>query len=289
MREFPSSSEGNLVGLSAFAVLVWLTSLLAGLLGALTGLGGGVVIVPVLALLFHVDLRYAIGASLVSVIATSSGAAAAYVREGFSNVRIGIFLEVATTLGALLGAYLTAKISTHAVAILFGAVLIYSAWASLRLKHSEQVHPPNVLARRLKLSGDYPTAAGRKEYTAQNIPAGFGIMFVAGTISGLLGIGSGAVKVLAMDQAMKLPFKVSTTTSNFMIGVTAAASAGVYLSRGYIAPGLAAPVMLGVLIGSLIGSRLMVKIQVKVLRMIFAVVIVALGLEMILSGFTGKI
>lgn len=289
MREFPRSLEGNLVGLSTFAVLVWLTSLLAGLLGALTGLGGGVVIVPVLALLFHVDLRYAIGASLVSVIATSSGAAAAYVREGFSNVRIGIFLEVATTLGALLGAYLTAKISTHAVAVLFGAVLIYSAWSSLQLKHVEPTHHPSVLARKLKLIGDYPTRSGRKEYSAENVPAGFGIMFVAGTISGLLGIGSGAVKVLAMDRAMKLPFKVSTTTSNFMIGVTAAASAGVYLSRGYIAPGLAAPVMLGVLIGSLIGSRLLVKMQVRVLRMIFAVVIVALGLEMILSGLTGKL
>lgn len=277
------------MGIFAFTVLVWLTSLLAGLLGALTGLGGGVVIVPVLALLFHVDLRYAIGASLVSVIATSSGAAAAYVREGFSSVRIGMFLEVATTLGALLGAYLTAKISTHAIAILFGAVLIYSAWASLRAKHSAGVGRPNLLAQRLRLSGDYPTRAGREAYTAQNVPAGFSIMFIAGTLSGLLGIGSGAVKVLAMDHAMKLPFKVSTTTSNFMIGVTAAASAGVYLSRGYIAAGLAAPVMLGVLIGSLAGSRLLIKTHVKVLRMIFAVVIVALGLEMILSGFTGKL
>jgi uncharacterized protein len=277
------------VSLLTFTMLVWLTSLLAGLLGALTGLGGGVVIVPALALLFHVDLRYAIGASLVSVIATSSGAAAAYVREGFSNVRIGMFLEVATTLGALLGAYLTAKVSTHAIAIVFGVVLIYSAWASMRSMHSGGMLQPNALAQRLKLSGDYPTVSGREEYVAQNVPAGFSIMFLAGTLSGLLGIGSGAVKVLAMDQAMKLPFKVSTTTSNFMIGVTAAASAGVYLSRGYIAAGLAAPVMLGVLIGSLAGSRLLVRIQVRILRLVFALVIVALGLEMVLSGFTGKL
>ena len=277
------------MGLLTFTMAVWLTSLLAGLLGALTGLGGGVVIVPVLALLFHVDLRYAIGASLVSVIATSSGAAAAYVREGFSNVRIGMFLEMATTLGALLGAYLTGIVSTHAIAIVFGVVLVYSAWASTRKLKDVHVHQPNALALKLKLSGEFPGENGPEPYVAENVPAGFGMMFAAGTLSGLLGIGSGAVKVLAMDQAMKLPFKVSTTTSNFMIGVTAAASAGVYLSRGYIAPGLAAPVMLGVLIGSLVGSRLLVKTRVKVLRMIFAVVIVALGIEMIFSGATGRL
>ena len=277
------------MGLLTFMMLVWLTSLLAGLLGALTGLGGGVVIVPVLALLFHVDLRYAIGASLVSVIATSSGAAAAYVREGFSNVRIGMFLEVATTMGAVLGAYLTAKVSTHAIAIVFGLVLVYSAWASVRKQKDIRRHPPDALALKLKLSGDFPGEHGEEQYSAENVPAGFGVMFLAGTLSGLLGIGSGAVKVLAMDQAMKLPFKVSTTTSNFMIGVTAAASAGVYLSRGYIAPGLAAPVMLGVLVGSLVGSRLLIRIHVNVLRMIFAVVIVALGIEMIFSGATGRL
>jgi uncharacterized protein len=265
------------------------TSLLAGLLGALTGLGGGVVIVPVLTLLFHVDLRYAIGASLVSVIATSSGAAAAYVREGFSNIRIGMFLEVATTLGALLGAFLTAKVSTHAIAMTFGIVLLYSAWASFRRNQTSGVQQTDPLAERLKLTGDFPSGAGREEYTAQRVPLGFGIMFIAGALSGLLGIGSGAVKVLAMDRAMKLPFKVSTTTSNFMIGVTAAASAGFYLSRGYIIPRLAAPVMLGVLLGSLLGSRLLLKMQTNVLRIVFALVIVALGAEMIFSGATGRL
>jgi uncharacterized membrane protein YfcA len=270
-----------------FTFLVLLTSVVAGLLGALTGLGGGVVIVPVLALIFRVDIRYAIGASLVSVIATSSGAAVAYVREGLSNVRIGMFLEVATTLGALVGAYFTARISTRAIGIIFGVTLLYSALTSFRHRHS--VTPPrsNALAEKLKLLGDYPAENGRQTYVAQNVPAGFGIMFIAGVLSGLLGIGSGAVKVLAMDGAMKLPFKVSTTTSNFMIGVTAAASAGVYLSRGYIAPGLAAPVMLGVLAGSLAGAHLLVRIRVPVLRVIFAVVIVALGVEMIYSGATG--
>jgi uncharacterized protein len=277
------------IGLLPFTGLLWVTALFAGLLGALTGLGGGVVIVPVLTLLFHVDLRYAIGASLISVIATSSGSAAAYVREGFSNVRIGMFLEVATTVGALFGAYLTAKVSTHAIGIIFGIVLLYSAWASFRQKHAGGINEHNALAERLKLTGDYPVGNTREEYTSQNVPAGFGVMFIAGVLSGLLGIGSGAVKVLAMDQAMKLPFKVSTTTSNFMIGVTAAASAGVYLSRGYIVPGLAAPVMLGVLIGSLAGSRLLVKIHTNVLRIVFTLVIVALGIEMIFSGATGRL
>ena len=277
------------MGILTFAASVWLVSLLAGLLGSLTGLGGGVVIVPVLTLLFHVDIRYAIGASLISVIATSSGAAAAYVREGFSNVRIGMFLEIATTIGALLGAYLTAIVSTHAIGIVFGVMLIYSAWACLRQKAPAGIQTPNALALSLKLAGSYPVRDGYESYTAQHVPEGFGIMFLAGTLSGLLGIGSGAVKVLAMDQAMKLPFKVSTTTSNFMIGVTAAASAGIYLSRGYISFTLAAPVMLGVLIGSLIGARLLVILHAHLLRLVFALVIVGLGIEMIFSGATGRL
>ena len=275
--------------LIAFTGAVLLMAILAGLLGALTGLGGGVVIVPVLALLFHIDIRYAIGASLISVIATSSGAAVSFVREGFSNVRIGMFLEVATTVGALVGAYLTARISTRAIGIVFGITLLYSAWSALRHHEEAAPHSTNALAEKLKLSGDFPIGNGRQAYVAQRVPAGFGVMFVAGVLSGLLGIGSGAVKVLAMDQVMRLPFKVSTTTSNFMIGVTAAASAGVYLSRGYIAPGLAAPVMLGVLAGSVLGARLLVRMRVPVLRIVFAVVIVALGLEMIYSGATGSL
>jgi hypothetical protein len=272
-----------------FSSWVFLSSILAGLLDSLTGLGGGVVIVPVLTLLFHIDIRYAIGASLVSVIATSSGAAAAYVREGFSNVRIGMFLEIATTLGALLGAYLTLIVSTHAIGIVFGVVLLYSAYASFR-SHPDTAHRHlNPLALKLRLQGSYPGPNGPESYVAQNVPGGFSLMFVAGTLSGLLGIGSGAVKVLAMDQAMRLPFKVSTTTSNFMIGVTAAASAGIYLSRGYISPGLAMPVMLGVLIGSLAGSRILVKAKVKTLRLVFAGVIVLLGIEMIYNSVTGRL
>ncbi len=273
-----------------FSSFVALGSFLAGLLGALTGLGGGVVVVPMLTLLFHVDIRYAIGASLVSVIATSSGAAAAYVREGYSNIRIGMFLETATTVGAVVGAAIALHVPTSAIAIVFGLVLLYSAYLSSR--HREE-HGPQMqsspLAEKLRLNGTYPTPEGKQAYAVTGVPAGYGLMFGAGVLSGLLGIGSGAVKVLAMDQAMKIPFKVSTTTSNFMIGVTAAASAGLYLSRGYIAPGITMPVMLGVLAGSMIGARLLVKANVKALRYLFAAVIVALGIEMIFNGVAGRI
>jgi uncharacterized membrane protein YfcA len=262
---------------------------MAGFLGALTGLGGGVVLVPLLTIFFHVDLHYAIGASLVSVIATSSGSAAAYVKEGFSNIRIGMFLEIATTLGALLGAYLTAHIPASAIAVIFGIVLMYSAYAARRTRPRPDVEqPPDPLATKLKMNGSFPDTTGIRQYNVYGVPAGFSIMFGAGALSGLLGIGSGALKVVAMDQAMKIPFKVSTTTSNFMIGVTAAASAGVYLSRGYIDPALAMPVMLGVLIGSLMGTRVLVKTRTASLRLVFSAVIVLLGIEMLLKGFAGK-
>jgi len=273
-----------------FTALVGVGSLIAGLLGSLTGLGGGVVLVPLLTIFFKVDIRYAIGASLVSVIATSSGAAAAYVREGFSNIRIGMFLEIATTLGALCGAFLAAKVPTSVIAVIFGLVLLYSAYLSRKPRpQSDRNIPPDALATRLRMNGSFPEGGGQRHYNVQHVPAGFSLMFGAGALSGLLGIGSGAVKVLAMDQAMKIPFKVSTTTSNFMIGVTAAASAGVYLKRGYIDPGLAMPVMLGVLVGSLCGTRILVKAETQWLRVVFSIVIALLGLQMLLKGFFGTI
>ncbi|MBV9885598.1 MAG: sulfite exporter TauE/SafE family protein [Acidobacteria bacterium] len=273
-----------------FTAIVWFGSLLAGFLGALTGLGGGVVIVPLLTLVFHVDLKYAIGAALVSVIATSSGAAAAYVKEGYSNVRVGMFLEIATTIGALAGAGLALYLKANVIAIIFGLVLIYSAYTSIRPQPHDAVRQkPDRLATWLRMDSTYPTPNGLESYHVSGIPFGFALMFVAGVLSGLLGIGSGAVKVLAMDKAMKLPFKVSTTTSNFMIGVTAAASAGIYLSRGYIDPGLAMPVMIGVLMGSLTGARVLANANVRVLRVVFSCVIGALALEMIYSGITGRI
>ncbi|MEH2318038.1 sulfite exporter TauE/SafE family protein [Nostoc sp.] len=273
-----------------FSLLVWLGSLIAGFLGALTGLGGGVVIVPFLAVVCGVDIHYAIGASLVSVIATSSGAASAYVKEGYTNLRLGMFLEVATTFGAILGATIAAKISTGMLTVVFGFVLLYSAYLS-RQTRNENLNslPCNPLTIRLKLSSTYPTPTGEQPYNVANITSEFGLMLVAGVISGLLGIGSGAFKVLAMDQIMRIPFKVSTTTSNFMIGVTAAASAGIYLSRGYIDPGLTMPVMLGVLLGAVLGARVLIRAEVELLRNIFSVVILVLALEMIYKGLTGRL
>jgi uncharacterized membrane protein YfcA len=273
-----------------FTTVVGAGSLAAGFLGALTGLGGGVVIVPLLVLALGVDLNYAIGTSLVAVIATSSGAAAAFVREGYSNIRIGMFLEIATTLGAIAGAFLALVVSGSAVAIVFGVVLLVSAYLSMRRRSgSMDSMPPDALAVRLQLEGSYPTPEGKKSYHVRRVPLGFGLMFGAGVLSGLLGIGSGALKVLALDQAMGIPFKVSTTTSNFMIGVTAAASAGIYLARGAIDPGLTMPVVLGVLIGSMLGARVLMWAPVRALRGVFAAVIVVLALQMIYKGLTGRL
>jgi len=272
-----------------FCLVVWVGGLAAGFLGSLTGLGGGIVVVPLLVWL-SVDIRYAIGAALVSVIATSSGAAAAYVKQGFVNVRVGIFLELATTVGAVSGAHLaTSFVSTSAIAVIFGVVLLVSAFLSLRQWHQDVLaERPNQIAVWLRLDGSYPTAEGPQSYHVQAVPLGFALMYVAGVLSGLLGIGSGAVKVLAMDRAMRIPFKVSTTTSNFMIGVTAAASAGLYLHKGYLDPGVAMPVMLGVLPGALLGATFLARAKTGVLRIVFCVVLVALAVQMIFNGLTGR-
>jgi uncharacterized membrane protein YfcA len=274
--------------LLAFSLLVALGSFAGGLLGALTGLGGGIIVVPMLTLLFGVNLRYAIGASLVAVIATSSGAAAAYVREGYTNLRVGILLEVATTVGALAGALLSGHSPTHWLGVMFGVVLLFTAYRSLR---GREEHVPadhdDRWARRLRLASDYPTPEGRQAYGVQAVPTGFSIMLGAGMLSALLGIGSGVVKVLAMDQAMRLPFKVSTTTSNFMIGVTAAASAGIYLHEGYIEPRIAWPVMIGVLAGAMLGARFLQRARVAWLRRLFTVVVIVLAGEMLYKGVTG--
>ena len=273
-----------------FTPLVFFIAVLAGFLGALTGLGGGVVVTPALTLLLGVDIRYAIGASLVSVIATSSGAAAAYVREGYSNIRIAMFLEVATTMGALAGAFISANTPTSALAVIFGLVLLHAAWQSSRRPvRKDAGERPDLLATFLRLNGSYPAPEGLQHYRVRKVKTGFSLMLGAGVVSGLLGIGSGALKVIAMDQAMRMPFKASTATSNFMIGVTAAASAGIYLARGYIDPGLAMPVMLGVLAGSVVGARLLMDTHPRVLRWIFAAVVGVMAFEMIFSGITGKI
>jgi uncharacterized membrane protein YfcA len=274
----------------AFTIVLMVCSTLAGVVGALTGLGGGVVLVPMLVLLFHVNVHYAVGASLMSVIATSSGASAAYIREGYTNLKIGTLLQVATVGGALIGAMLAGHIQGRFIGIIFGVVLIFSAYMSFRRQEGgEEGRASDPLAVRLGMEGSLPIAGGWQLYRVYNVVGGFALMLVAGTLSGLLGIGSGAVKVLAMDQMMRLPYKVSTTTSNFMIGVTAAASAGVYVAHGYIEPGLTMPVMLGVFLGAFIGAKFLMVVKTELLRTFFSFIVLLLALEMIYSGLTGKI
>lgn len=273
-----------------YSALVFAVSGAAGFLGSLTGLGGGIVITPVLTLLMGVDLHYAMGATLVSVIATSSGAAAAYVKQGFSSVRIGMFLEIATTLGAIAGASLAPYVSASALAVIFGVVLLYSASSAVRAKHSAgSIAAHDSLAIALRLNGEYPGPDGPIVYTVRRVKAGFALMLGAGTLGGLLGLGSGPFKVIAMDQVMRIPFKVSTSTSNFMIGVTAAASAGVYLHRGYIDPGITMPVMLGVLVGASLGARRLAGASTHVLRIVFGLVGAVLATEMIYNGLKGAL
>jgi len=263
-------------------------SFTAGFIGALTGLGGGVVIVPLLTSIFGVDIRYAIGASLVSVIATSLGAASTYIKKGFANVRLGMLLEVATTIGAIVGALIATFVSVKALSIVLAIVLIYSAYLSQRPKlEHPQSQSSDSLASYFKLNSSYPTPEGLMSYQVHSLPVGFGVMWVAGVISGLLGIGSGAFKVLAMDQVMRIPFKVSTTTSNFTIGVTAAASAGVYLARGYIDPGLSMPVMLGILPGAFLGARVLLGAKTQILRIVFSVVLLLMALKMVYTSLAG--
>ncbi len=260
-----------------------------GFLGALTGLGGGVVVVPLLTVVFGVDLRYAVGTSLVAIVATSSGAAAAYVKEGYTNLRVGMLLEIATVTGALIAASLSALIAPSMIAILFGVVLLFSAVQSFQQRTDQVSDASDALATRLNLGSTYPTATGLTRYGVAHVPVGFALMFVAGVLSALLGIGAGAIKVLAMDRAMRMPFKVSTTTSNFMIGVTAAASGGVYLSRGYIHPELAFPVILGVLAGATLGARVLTVTKTRTLRAVFTGVLAVLATEMLYKGLRGAL
>ena len=271
-----------------FTLLLLAGAYLAGLVGSLTGLGGGVVLIPLLTLVFHVDIRYAIGAALLASIANSSGAASAYVKEGITNIRLGMFLEIATTIGAVVGALIAVYTPTNTIAILFGSILLFSAAMTLRKKNQDALLTGSKTADTLKLNSTYPTKEGIVSYKLSNVGAGFSIMALAGVFSGLLGIGSGALKVLAMDSTMHIPFKVSTTTSNFMIGVTAAASAVVYLQRGYMDAGIAFPVMIGVLAGAFTGAKLLTRIDVKVLKYIFCVAIAFVAIEMIFNGYNHK-
>lgn len=262
-------------------------SLVAGFLGALSGLGGGIVIVPLLVLGLNVDIHYAIGSSVIAVIATSTASSCAYVKEGYANVRIGILLETATTVGAIFGITIASKLEAPLLGLFFGAFLFYCAVSAFCKTHvSARDFSLDPLSTTLRVNGFYPTREGLKGYSVHHIPFGYLIMLLAGGLSGMLGIGSGALKVVALDQVMGLPFKVSTTTSNFMIGVTAAASAGTCLRLGYIDPILTMPIVLGVVLGSLIGARLFSDIRTGLLRQLFAYLLIVIALQMIWQAFS---
>jgi uncharacterized membrane protein YfcA len=273
-----------------FVLVVAGISFLAGFLGSLLGLGGGMIVIPALTLMLHVDIRVAIGASIVSVIATSSGAAAAYVRDRLANLRVAMFLELGTTTGAIIGAYLAGIVHPRLLFILFGVILAYSAFAMIRGRRmTEEQTEVGAFTRHLKLSGSYFDDVAGIEIAYEPVRARLGLllMVIAGTVSGLLGIGSGALKVPAMDLAMELPIKVSAATSNFMIGVTAAASAGVYFARGQIDPFVAAPVALGVLAGAFAGSYTMGRVGSRAVRIIFVIVLALISVQMLLKGIHG--
>ena len=291
MRSFAVIME---LGIEVFTLILLVGGMLAGFLGALTGLGGGFVVIPLLTLGLGIDMRYAIGTALVTSIASSSGAAAAYIKEGITNTRIGMFLEIATTTGAVVGAFIAIYVDKMYIAIILGATLLFSAYRSVSKKGNEDTIdfsvPGDPLGEKLKLNGSYTTRQGETiRYNVHHVMGGYSLMTLAGILSGLLGIGSGALKVLAMDTAMRIPFKVSTTTSNFMVGVTATASAVVYLQRGYIDPGLAMPIVIGVLAGAFGGSKVLPRTNVQKLRMLFGVVIVFVAIMMIYNGIMGNL
>ncbi|MGD1275829.1 MAG: sulfite exporter TauE/SafE family protein [Tepidisphaeraceae bacterium] len=274
--------------------LVWLSEVAAasfagGIVGSISGLGGGIVIVPVLTIFLHIPIDKAIAASIVSVIATSSGAGAVYVRDRITNIRIAMFLELFTAAGALVGAGLLAgHIRPRLLDVLFALVLLFSLFPVFA-KFGEEL-PQKVqndrLASLLKLNSAYfdKRLNQRVAYNVAGVPVAMFIMLAAGLISGLLGIGAGVVKVLAQEIAMKLPTKVSTATSNFMIGVTAAAGAGVYLRRGWVLPYLVVPVAVAVVLGAWLGTLLMERMSNKLIRKIFALALAVIGVQMLLRG-----
>ncbi|WP_159723229.1 sulfite exporter TauE/SafE family protein [Enterococcus sp. CSURQ0835] len=272
-------------------LLLLVIGIFAGILGSILGIGGGIILTPALTLLFGLDIQYAISASIVSVIATSSGATIAYLKDDLLNLRIAMFLEIATTIGAIVGAILTGLVPTGFLFVLFGSFLLFSTINMLQKLRgkSEVLHQAKSdrLAEKLKLNSTYFDKATQQQidYQVEKVPGGFAMMFGAGLASGLLGIGSGVFKVTAMDTIMKMPLKPSSATSNLMMGVTAAASAMVYFFRGTILPQIAGPLAIGVLIGATIGSRIMQQLQPKWIRLIFIPILVVMGLQMILRGF----
>ncbi len=279
-----------------FIIIKFLTivigSIIAGFIGSLTGLGGGTVLVPVLTLFYGIPIIFATGASLISTIATSAGSASAYTRQKIANIKIGIGLEIATTIGAIVGSVTAVYIYDHkldwVVYVIFGIVLLFSLIPTIRRIGSEEPlkMKPDWTTRLFQLTGKYYDSRLRKEISYQGVRWYLAeiIMFFAGVVSGLLGIGSGALKVLGMDWALNLPMKVTTTTSNFMIGITAATGSSIYWYAGYIEPFIAAATAIGVLVGSFLGAKVLVKITNRNVRWVFFAILSFLGIEMILKG-----
>ena len=269
-------------------LLLFTISIGAGFLGSILGIGGGIIVVPVLTLLLHVDIRYAIAASLISIVATSSGAAASFLKDHLTNLRVAVLLEIGTVFGAMAGFLISRHVQSSALFLAFGGFLLFSAVMMLRKRGDSLSHRDHPWSRKLRLASSYPDALGNPvPYSVENVPWGLGLMFIAGVMSALLGIGSGILKVLAMDGAMKLPMKVSSATSNFMIGVTATASAGAYLIQGDVHPQIAAPVAVGIIVGSYFGARAMIGMKPTLIRQIFVVVLVVVSVQMILKGLHG--
>lgn len=268
-------------------------AVLAGFLGSLVGLGGGIIITPALTILFGIDIKYAIGASIIAVIATSSGSAIAFVKDHVSNMRVGILLEVFTTAGGVVGALMAGIFSSKLLYIFFSLILLNSFYGMLKktglitkVKKEEEKVENDKYADRYKLNSTYYDKATGKTvaYNVTNVPQGSLVMFGAGFASGLLGIGSGAFKVVALDSYMKLPIKVSTATSNFMMGVTATASALIYFFNGTINPVIAAPIAIGTLIGSRTGAKVMQRLDAKYIRYIFLPILLFTIVNMFLKG-----
>lgn len=270
-----------------FALILFLISISAGFLGSLLGIGGGLIVVPALTLGFNVDIRYAIAASLISIIATSSGAAASFLQDHLTNLRVAVLLEVGTVFGAIIGFLISTYINNSSLYILFGGILIFSAIMMFRKKGDARAEVDHPWSVKLKLAGKYPDEFKNLiSYKVASVPFGLACMFFAGAMSALLGIGSGLFKVMAMDGAMKLPMKVSSATSNFMIGVTASASAGAFFLRGDVRPEIACPVAVGIIIGATVGGRVMPRMSPGLIRKIFVVVLIVVAVQMIKKGFS---
>src|SRR5712692_4481742 len=268
-------------------LLLALAAFFAGLGGSYLGIGGGVFLVPFMTLVLAVDIKRAIATSLIGVIATSSGAASVYVRDHLTNLRLAMFLEVATTLGAITGALVALSVPGEDLYVVFGIVVLYAAVTMLRVRETArqrayQAGDESPLTKYLNLSSVYfdQEDQGVYRYRVGRPLAGFGISAAAGVFSGLLGVGGGFIKVPAMNVLMRVPMKAAVATSNFMIGVTAAASAFIYYSQGLVNPGLAAMVIIGVFSGTNLGTRLLVRSRAADVRFLFAIFLAGLGIAM---------